>query len=134
MDIFSRQFGLVIAYLIPGFIALIGLAPLAPVVATWFDANHASGISAPIYALLAATAAGMAVSAFRWLIVDSIHNLTLGNSTFNAKALEERGKAFQYLVEGHYRFYQNYSHTLVAVIWTYSIYRWLEHSPRLSLG
>ncbi len=132
MDILNRQFGLVIAYLLPGFVVLAGLAPLVPVVAGWLQADQTASFGAPLYALLAATAAGMVVSCFRWLIVDQIHSFTgLGGPAFNARALEERPAAFTLLIESHYRYYQFYSNTLVAVAGTYSMHRWLGTSPHL---
>src|SRR6185312_6193985 len=108
--ILTKQFGLLIAYLLPGFVALAGIAPLVPTVAGWLKADQTASFGAPLYALLAATAAGMVVSCFRWLIVDQIHVLTgVTPPAFNARALAERPAAFNYLVEQHYRFYQFYA-------------------------
>jgi hypothetical protein len=135
MDILNRQFGLIIAYLLPGFIALAGIASLVPTVAGWLHTDQTASFGAPVYAILAATAAGMIVSCFRWLLVDWIHALTgVPAPTFNAQALEERPTAFSYLVESHYRYYQFYANTLIAVLWTYSIHRWLRTDPLLNFG
>ena len=135
MDILNRQFGLVIAYLLPGFIALAGIAPLVPEVTTWLRTNQASSIGAPLYALLAATAAGMVVNCFRWFIIDRLLVLTgVPLPAFNPRALEEHPEAINFLLENHYRFYQAYAGTLLAVIWTYSVYRWLRLSPLLGVG
>jgi hypothetical protein len=126
MDILNRQFGLVIAYLLPGFIALAGIAPFSPTVAQWLRADQTTSLGAPLYALLAATAAGMTVSCLRWLVIDTIHSMTgLGSPVFNARALEERPAAFSLVVESHYRYYQFYSNTLIAVVWSYFIRRGL---------
>jgi hypothetical protein len=135
MDTLSRQFGLVIAYLLPGFVALAGIAPLSAIVAKWLYADQTVSFGAPVYALLAATAAGMVVSCFRWFVVDRIHILTgVAAPVFNARALEDRPAAFNLLVESHYRYYQFYANTLVAVVWTYAIYRLLVKSSHLALG
>jgi hypothetical protein len=135
MDILNRQFGLVIAYLLPGFIALMGIAPFAPIVAGWLHTNQTASFGAPIYAILAATTAGMVVSCFRWFLIDPIHTWTgVAKPPFNAEALEENPGAFNYLVESHYRYYQFYANTLIAVIWTYLIYRSLQLSPHLGIG
>src|SRR5260221_136394 len=110
MDILNRQFGLVIAYLLPGFVVLAGIAPFSTTVTQWLRADQTANLGAPLYALLAATVAGMVASCFRWLLVDQIHSLTgLGGPAFNARALEERPAAFTLLVESHYRYYQFYS-------------------------
>lgn len=125
MDTLNRHFGLVIAYLLPGFIALAGVAPFSPTVAQWLRADQTASLGAPLYALLAATAAGMTVSCLRWLVIDTIHSQSgLGGPVFNPRALEERPAAFSLLVESHYRFYQFYANTLVAVIWSYALRRW----------
>lgn len=135
MDTLNRQFGLVIAYLLPGFIALIGFARLVPMVARWLAVDQLMSVGAPVYAVLAAAAVGMVVSCFRWLLVDSLLAFTgVARPTFNAQALEQHPDAFHYLVEAHYRYYQFYSNTLVSLLWTYSVNRWLGTSSRLSLG
>jgi len=135
MDILSRQFGLVIAYLLPGFIALIGVAPFVPMIAGWLRADQSGSFGAPVYALLAATAAGMVVSCFRWFLVDQVLVLTgLERPRFNAQALEQNPSAFNYLIENHYRYFQFYANTLVAVIWTYFIYRSHSTFSHLTLG
>jgi hypothetical protein len=136
MDTLNRPFGLVIAYILPGFIALAGVAPLSTLVAGWLSAGQqATSVSAPLYTLLAATATGMVVSCFRWLLVDQAHALTgLGGPAFNARALEERPVALTFLVEHHYRHYQFYANTLVATVWTYAVHRWRGTSPLLGVG
>ncbi len=135
MEILNRQFGLAIAYLLPGFIALIGIAPLVPIVAQWLQAGQTANFGAPVYAILAATAAGMIASCFRWFLIDPIHTMTgVVPPIFNARALEERPLALNFLLENHYRYYQFYANTLIAVIWTYAIYRMLGTSPHLGLG
>jgi hypothetical protein len=54
----GRQFGLIVAFLIPGFIGLAGLAPLMPIVGEWLRPVNLGdfGIGPTIYALMAATA------------------------------------------------------------------------------
>ena len=124
MDILNRQFGLLIAYVLPGFVALAGIALIVPAVAGWLRPDQPTSFGAPIYALLAATAVGMVVSCFRWLLIDRIHAVTgVLAPAFNARALDEAPVAFNFLVESHYRYYQFYANSLVAVVFTYSIYR-----------
>src|SRR5258706_5476692 len=102
MESLNKQFGLVIAYLLPGFIALGSIAPFSSTVAQWLRADQTVSLGAPLYALLAATATGMVVSCFRWILVDHIHVLTgLSGPAFNARALEERPAAVSFLVENY---------------------------------
>ena len=137
MEILNRQFGLAIAYLLPRFIALLGLAPFAPV-GRWLAASRTNGESwrAPDLRrsyrdcdgndreLLPMVPGGS----------DPLAHRRGGIPLSNARALEERPAAFNSLVESHYRYFQFYANTLVAVIWTYAIYRALGTSPHLSFG
>jgi hypothetical protein len=80
METINRQFGLMVAYLLPGFIGLGGVALLVPSVAHWLEplANQsvADSLGAPVYAVLSAFAMGMVLSCFRWIIIDHIHHWT----------------------------------------------------------
>lgn len=131
----NQQFGLLVAYLLPGFIALGGVALLVPTVAQWLRpvaGEGTSGLGPPVYAVLAATAAGMIVSCFRWLLVDHALFLTgVPRPQWDADRLEARLDAVNYFVEYHYRYYQFYANTLVAVLWTYTINRAFGTSPLL---
>ena len=123
MDSLNRHFGLIIAYLLPGFVALTGIAPLAPNVAAWLRADQSAGFGAPFYVLLAATEAGMVVSCFRWFLIDRLLTLTgVSAPAFHAQALRESPAAFGFLVEQHYRHYQFFANTLVALLWTCGVY------------
>jgi hypothetical protein len=134
MDILNRQFGLIIAYLLPGFVALAGIAPLSPIVAEWLHPDQTGSFAAPVYVLLAATALGMVASCFRWLLVDRIHAMTgVVSPLFNARAIEESPGAFNCLIENHYRYYQFYANTLIAVVWAYAVRRSLTPSLFLRL-
>jgi hypothetical protein len=59
METINRQFGLIVAYLLPGFIGLGGIALLVPPVARWLEPSiqpGTAGLGPPVYAVLAATA------------------------------------------------------------------------------
>ena len=137
MEAFSRQFGLMIAYLLPGFIGLVGLAPLIPTVAEWLHAaaRGDAGLGPPVYALLAAMATGMVVSSVRWLLIDHIHGwMGIKAPPLDFAAMDGRLHAFNYIVEGNYRYYQFNSNGLVAVAWAYSVHRILQTSRLLGPG
>ncbi len=136
MNTSSNQFGLVIAYLLPGFIGLAGIAPFAPVIAAWLQPGTYSeaSLGPPVYAILAATTIGMIVSCFRWLLVDHIHERTgIVPPLWDDRSLEQRLVAFNYLVESHYRYYQFVANSLVAVVLAYSINRLVGTSPFLGI-
>ncbi len=137
METLSRQFGLIVAYLLPGFIGLAGLAPLVPAVALWLQPvkELEGGVGPPMYALIAAATVGMILSCFRWLVIDTIHGRTgIAAPVWNDARLDERLQAFDYLVENHYRYYQFYANTIIAVLWAYPMHRFMRTSPLLGMG
>ena len=137
MDSTSKQFGLMVAYLLPGFIVLAGIAPFAPLVAAWLQplSQAQANLGAPVYAVLAATTIGMIVSCFRWLIIDHVHHWTgVRPPVWDDSRLSERVGAFNYLVDNHYRYYQFYANILIAVAVAYLINRIAASSPLLGLG
>src|SRR5690348_7056720 len=104
----SRQFGLIVAYVLPGFIALAGLAPLFPAVGRWLRPVSTGdlGLAPPLYAVLGATAVGSILSCFRWLLVDHVHEWTgVRRPTWDDSQLEQVLGGFDYLVQSHFRYY-----------------------------
>jgi hypothetical protein len=133
----SRQFGLIVAFLIPGFIGLAGFAPLMPLVGEWLRPVKVGdfGIGPTIYALLAAMAVGMILSCIRWLVVDHLHQWSgITAPALDFRQLENRLEALDYLSDNHYRYYQFYANTLVAILWAYTVNRLLQTSPLLGIG
>src|SRR5438034_2305973 len=133
----SKQFGLMVAYVLPGFIVLAGIAPFAPLVAAWLQPlNQAqASLGAPVYAVLAATTIGMIVSCFRWLIIDHVHHWTgVAPPVWDDSRLSERVGAFNYLVDNHYRYYQFYANILIAFVIAYLTNRAALTSPLLGVG
>lgn len=133
----SKQFGLLVAYLLPGFIGLFGVAPFVPAVANWLQPiNQVDfGVGPTAYAILAAIAMGMILSCFRWLLIDQLHRCTgVRRPAMDASHLETRLDAFDYVVEAHYRYYQFYANTIVAIALAYGLNRFIKPSPFLGFG
>ncbi len=96
----SRQFGLIVAYVLPGFIGLAGVAPLFPAVGQWLQPIDRGdmGFGPPIYALMAATVVGLIVSCFRWLLLDQLHQWTgVRRPAWDDSRLETTLDGFDYL-------------------------------------
>lgn len=74
MEISGRQFGLLIAYLLPGFIGMAGMAPLSDTVSAWLKGQSlgTAGVSPSIFTLMGAITLGLIISCFRWMLVDSV--------------------------------------------------------------
>ncbi len=134
-DITSDSFGLLIAYLIPGFIILWGLSQFSPDVQGWMGTSENDGhtIGGFLYGTVAAVATGLTASTVRWLLIDPLHHWTgVKVPAWDLHELHARTTAFEILIEIHYRYYQFYANTFVALPfaaiarWTDDGFRWLE--------
>jgi hypothetical protein len=132
-DLSEKNFGVVIAFLLPGFILLWGISFSSRTVADWLA--KANSTSAPtfggfLYASLASLALGLVVSAVRWAIIDQLLRLFGTRAPkLNFESLSDKDKyaAFTGAVENHYRYYQYYANTLVALVASFAIY--VIHGP-----
>lgn len=125
-DISPFNFGLVVAYLVPGFVILWGLSWHFPIVASWLNgaSQNAPTVGDLFYATLASVACGMIANMARWAILDTIHHHTgVRVPAWDFSRLHERLAAFEVLVEFHYRFYQFGANALIALLFTYIAYR-----------
>ena len=126
VDFSGRNFGLLIAYVIPGFIALWGLSWTYEPVRLWLQGAAPSGptFGGALYVVMASVACGLIANAFRWVFVDQLHHRTgLPHPDWDDSHLQEHLEAFDYLVENHYRFYQFYGASLVATLAAYAAWR-----------
>lgn len=120
------DFGVIIAYLLPGLSALWGLAQLSPEINLWLGGTSASSatIGGFLYVTLASVAAGLTASTVRWLLIDPIHHATgVRPPKWDFSQLGDRVEAFDLLVEIHYRYYQFYANTLVSALFAYGAWR-----------
>jgi hypothetical protein len=125
-DSVSGNFGLLVAYLIPGASVLWGLSLFSPPLALLFAATppDAPTIGGFLYLTVASLAAGMTINAIRWAIVDTIHARTgLAMPALDFSKLGSNVEAFRLLIEIHYQHYQWFSNSLVAVAIAYGAYR-----------
>src|SRR6266511_2637234 len=74
----NDNFGLLIAYMIPGLIVVWGVGYVSPTVANWLGAAppDAPTVGGFLYITIASVAAGLIVSAVRWLLIDTLHHWT----------------------------------------------------------
>jgi len=131
------QFGLILAYLLPGFIGLAGIAPFAPMLRQWLlPASGASlDIGPPVYTILAAVAVGMVLSCFRWLMIDHFHWSTgVKPPPWDDRRLQDNLESFDYLVQNHYRYYEFTGNGALALLWAYGVNRIYGTLPFLGVG
>lgn len=119
MDDFShRNFGLTIAYILPGLVSLWGASYFSESIGQWLATapQSAPSIGSFLYGLLGSLGAGLIVSAVRWATVDTFNHWTgLVRPKFDYSELQEKLQAFDNAVEYHYRYYQFYGNMAVAL-------------------
>jgi hypothetical protein len=128
-DVTTNNFGLLIAYLVPGATALWGLSSFSPSLRAWFAStpSDAPTISGFLYLTVASLAVGMTVTAIRWACVDLVHATTgLAAPDLNFSRLPGKVDAYRLLIEIHYVHYQYYSNMCVATAIT-----WICHRIRI---
>lgn len=135
-DITSRNFGYLIAYILPGFIALWALKDWVPVFQTWLSAVEACEnmptVAGFLYVTMASLGLGMAISAVRWVVVDGIHHYTgLKRPEWDDAKLQANLNAFEIVVEHHYRYYQFYANSLISVLMLYAGHRMSESTDNI---
>lgn len=117
----AQNFGYLIAFVLPGFLIVLGVAQVSPVVERWLETAPQSDSTAPtvggfLYVTLASVAAGIVASTLRWLVIDSVHHATgILRPAWNDAALQDKLEAFEALVSAHYRWYQHYANSLVSL-------------------
>ena len=101
----------------------------------WLGATdeHCQTIGGFLYGTVAAVAAGLTASTVRWLMIDSLHHWTgIRQPEWNLQDLHSRTAAFEVLIEIHYRYYQFYANSLLAMWlaavaqWTSTRFSWFE--------
>jgi len=117
-DVSTRNFGYLIAYILPGVVTLVGLSRYSEIVRSWFATAPVGTptVGGFLFLTLASVAVGMAVSAIRWLVLDTLHHASgIQPPQWDFSALQNNYAAFDGAVENHYRYYQCYANMQVAI-------------------
>lgn len=131
-DVTGVNFGVIIAFLLPGFLFLWGASFSYEHISVFlavFGREGSPVIGDFLYSTLASLAIGLIISALRWVILDNLfHKTGIPFPNFNFKNLGDKNRfdAFLAVVENHYRFYQYYSNTLVAIVSAFALYLWSD--------
>lgn len=87
------------------------------------------------YLLLSATGTGLTASCVRWLTIEPLHHATgLRPPAWNFSQLADRTDAYHLLIEIHYKYYQFYGNSVVAVLFAYSAWRLAQPTESAPLG
>jgi len=125
-EITDKNFGLIIAFLLPGFL-LLWLMSLSDIgnaeISAWLKSFSDPSVSGFLYVTLASLTLGLVISAIRWAVVDHLLECSfrlfgkpLPKINFSKLKDPDKFAAFQGVNENHYRYYQYYSNTLAAIV------------------
>ncbi len=120
-EVSSSNFGLLIAFLLPGFVVLWGASYFSETIALWLSGSGATPtVGGFMYVTLASVAAGVTVSTVRWAVIDTIHRWTgLPQPNWDFSRLQDNVAAYNVLNEIHYKFYQFHGNLLIALVFVY---------------
>lgn len=129
MDKLPTSFGLSIAFLFPGFIALVAIAQFAPTVRSWLSGEDTGGA---ILATVASAGLGAFISHCRSLLFDEA--LKRWRPHLDELNHENRGRdgkefAYQTLITNHYHFYMFALNTVVAGWSLFFAWWWVVQPP-----
>jgi hypothetical protein len=113
------NFGLLIAFLLPGFVALLGVSYVSEPVRLWFGASqeNAPSVGGFLYVTLASVVAGLTASTVRWIVIDTLHHVTgIARPALDYSRLRDNVAALDMLTEFYYRYYQFYANMVVALL------------------
>lgn len=130
-DVTNANFGLLIAYLLPGFVTLWGISSYSATVRSWLNgpSEGSPTVGGFLYVTLAAVAAGLFVSTIRWVVVDTLHHRTgISEAQWDFTALNKSLPAFELVIANHYRYYQFAANMLVATGFAFISSAW-AHPP-----
>ena len=114
-----NDFGLLIAYVLPGFTALWAGSHLTGLAPHWLDPTNPDppGVGGFLMLTVASVTAGLTVSTVRWLLIDALNHRTgIPAPQWDFARLEGNAGAFALLVEHNYRYYQFGSHMALALL------------------
>ena len=109
-----------------GATVLLGLSSFSPLLQAWFASTPptAPTLGGFLYLTVASLAAGMAVSAVRWVIVDTSLAWTgIALPRFDFSRLGTNVEAFRLLIAIHYQHFLFYANMFVATAFSYACYR-----------
>lgn len=116
----TDKFGYTIAFLLPGFVTILGVRYYFSSFDLWLNntCNATQSISGFIYVILSSLSLGIIISAVRWIIFDKLLFKEICQKISEldyAKLLSQKIEAYIYIKEIHYHFYQFYANISVSL-------------------
>jgi hypothetical protein len=116
-DHVARNFGLIIAYVFPGFVSLWTVSYFDDAVKAWLGraSSGSTTVGEFLLVVIASIGIGVFLNGVRCIIYDNWLKNVLGIGTVQ-KPADRKGQIPRDLIEDHYRFFQFYSSTSIAVL------------------
>lgn len=117
-EVSKQNFGLVIAYVLPGLVVLWGASFYSETVRLWLTTGEelSPTVAGFLYVTLAALTAGLTLGAIRTVSIDALHHQTgVARPEWDFSEFQAKFWAFNQLVEQHYCQYQFYAHMSLAL-------------------
>ncbi|MEM9167928.1 MAG: hypothetical protein AAGB48_13000 [Planctomycetota bacterium] len=130
-------FGILIAYILPGFTLLASLSLLIPSISIWLlgPASASPAVGGVLYVTAASVLLGLLLGVTRWATLDRFHTATgITRPTWDERLLPERLAAFELLVENHFRYYEFYGNLTVGLPLAWLAFRLSEPGSTLAIG
>jgi hypothetical protein len=127
-EVTDKNFGVLIAFWIPGALLLWGLSFSLSSLESWVKSSGSRDVNIAdfLFASLASLGTGLLISAIRWALVDQFFEKSgmLTRPLLDLSLLTNKDvlAAFNGAVENHYRYYQYYANTFVAVAIAFTSY------------
>ena len=106
-ELTNKNFGLLIAYVLPGFLTLLGISRYSQSLASLvrYTPHGAPTVAGFLYITLGSLLAGLTISALRWATIDTFHHVTgLKTPDFEFSLLDERLEGFLQLATVQFGF------------------------------
>lgn len=130
-------FGLLIAFVLPGFTVLAALSLLFEPLQVWLlgPAGESPAVGGVLYVTAASVLIGQLLNVLRWAVLDSVFEATgIKRPTWDEQRLPERLQAFEALVENHYRYFQFYGNMALAIPIAWLAFRFSVYSGVIPHG
>ena len=117
-EVHNENFGLIIAYLIPGGVSLVGISQVSTTVSSWLGASSATSptVMGFLFATLASIGLGVCLNLFRYLTIDNFHQwMGIRKGRRDYSSLQEHVAAIDFVVQNQFRYHQFYGNVLIAM-------------------
>lgn len=121
----SHNFGILIAYILPGFVVLFGIGFWSVTVQSWLAVNpqKAPTIAGFLYVTVASLGIGVVLNTLRRHTLDLFHHfLGIKKAHWNYSDLQENISAIEFVIANQFRFYQFHGNLFLALLFTFVAY------------